>query len=70
MLDQEYQKAGGSLESCRLPNPDSDHAFDVPLGWLRVAGMLLFFWKAYLPIENTLNGKRPRLVHRPRAGPM
>ncbi len=26
-----------------------------------------FFWKAlaYLPIENTLNGKRPRLVHRP-----
>ncbi len=26
-------------------------------------------WKAYLPIENTLNGKRPRLVHRPRAGP-
>jgi hypothetical protein len=43
MLDQEYQKAGGSLESCRLPNPDSDHAFDVPLGWLRVAGMLLFW---------------------------
>ena len=29
----------------------------------------LFFWKAYLPIENTLNGKRPRLVHGPRAGP-
>jgi hypothetical protein len=28
-----------------------------------------FFWKAYLPIENTLNGKRPRLVHGPRAGP-
>ena len=27
-----------------------------------------FFWKAYLPIENTLNGKRPSLVHRPRAG--
>jgi hypothetical protein len=25
-------------------------------------------WKAYLPTENTLNGKRPRLVHRPRAG--
>ncbi len=23
-----------------------------------------------LPIENTLNGKRPRLVHGPRAGPM
>ena len=20
-----------------------------------------FFWKAYLPIENTLNGKRPRI---------
>ena len=31
--------------------------------------ILLFFWKAYLPIENTLNGKRPRLVHGPRAGP-
>jgi hypothetical protein len=30
---------------------------------------LSLFWKAYLPIENTLNGKRPRLVHRPRAGP-
>jgi hypothetical protein len=28
-----------------------------------------FFWEAYLPIENTLNGKRPRLVHGPRAGP-
>ena len=27
-----------------------------------------FFWKAYLPIEDTLNGKRPRLVHGPRAG--
>jgi hypothetical protein len=44
MLDQEYQKAGGSLESCRLLNPDSDHEFDVPYqcssGWLRVAGML------------------------------
>jgi hypothetical protein len=26
---------------------------------LRVAGF--FFWKAYLPIENTLNGKRPRI---------
>ena len=24
--------------------------------------------KAYLPIEDTLNGKRPNLVHRPRAG--
>ncbi len=32
-------------------------------------GRLFFFWKAYLPIENTLNGKRPRLVHGPRAGP-
>ena len=21
----------------------------------------VFFWKAYLPIENTLNGKRPRI---------
>jgi hypothetical protein len=30
----------------------------------------VLFWKAYLPIENTLNGKRPRrLAHRPRAGP-
>jgi hypothetical protein len=29
----------------------------------------MFFWEAYLPIENTPNGKRPRLVHRPRAGP-
>ena len=27
------------------------------------------FGKANLPIENTLNGKRPRLVHGPRAGP-
>ncbi len=29
-----------------------------------------FFWKAffYLGIENTLNGRRPRLVHGPRAG--
>ena len=33
------------------------------------SGYHRFFWKAYLPIENTLNGKRPRLVHRPRAGP-
>ena len=32
--------------------------------------VFVFFWKAYyLPIENTLNGKRPRLVHGPRAGP-
>jgi hypothetical protein len=22
---------------------------------------LALFWKAYLPIENTLNGKRPRI---------
>ena len=28
-----------------------------------------FFWRAYLPTENTLNGRRPRLVHGPRAGP-
>ncbi len=28
-----------------------------------------FFWKACLPIENTLHGRRPRLVHGPRAGP-
>jgi hypothetical protein len=24
--------------------------------------VVFFFWKAYLPIENTLNGRRPRLV--------
>jgi hypothetical protein len=29
----------------------------------------VFFWKACLPIENTLHGRRPSLVHRPRAGP-
>ena len=29
-----------------------------------------FFGRAYLPIENTLDGKRPRLVHGPRAGPV
>ena len=32
--------------------------------------MSLFFGKhIYRSIENTLNGKRPRLVHGPRAGP-
>ena len=29
--------------------------------WAAATRRTLFFWKAYLPIENTLNGKRPRI---------
>ncbi len=57
----------------KLSRPCSEYDFvlDIPdvasfqYGWPM---HFAFFWKAYLPIENTLNGKRPRLVHRPRAG--
>ncbi len=39
-----------------------------PERWLKLL-LVAFFWEAYLPTENTLNGNRPRLVKRPRAGP-
>jgi hypothetical protein len=61
MLPTAAQAAAGIL-AARTSAASADR---VGLGHARAAD---FFWKAYLPIENTLNGKRPSLVHRPRAG--
>jgi hypothetical protein len=33
----------------------------LPMGTDKSTNAKCFFWKAYLPIENTLNGKRPRI---------
>jgi hypothetical protein len=56
--------------SLSIPNHDPQMRFCRT--WRLGLGLIMivpFFWKAYLQIENTLNGKRPRLVHGPRAGP-
>ena len=71
MLDQEYQKAGGSLESCRLLNPDSDHEFDVPYHVPQAGSASLGIWDApdigmLMPVmPSSVGAGLARTWHRP-----